>query len=139
MKLIREYASQYVHTYVVSLCPTYLCAGQLDWLRRLRASLDLTRDLTTVSKQGIEFIFAKYRVGIAESRKIKVNDRKSAENRSSFYLSLSLTHSLTLYIYLYIYIYISIYTSLSISLSLSVLISISRSLSLLVSRDRTLA
>ena len=56
----------YVHTCVVSLYLTYLRAIQIDLVRRLRASLYLTRDLLTVSKQGKEFLFAKYWGGVFE-------------------------------------------------------------------------
>ena len=61
MKLIRAHASQYVHMYVVSLYLISLLAVRLDLVRRLRASLDLTKDLPAISKQGMEFLFAKYR------------------------------------------------------------------------------
>ena len=66
MKLIRAYVSLYVRKYVLlpPLVPDNLIESGGYGILKI-----LTVGLPTISKQGKEFIFAKFRVGITESRK----------------------------------------------------------------------
>ena len=68
MKLIRAYVILYVHKYV--FLPPLAPANMIRSGAYGRFKI-LNVDLPTVSKQGIEFVFAEFRGGIAESRKIK--------------------------------------------------------------------
>ena len=66
MKLIRAYVSLYIRKY--EFLPPLSPADLIKSGGYGRCKI-LTVDLPTVSKQGMEFIFAKFRVGIAELRK----------------------------------------------------------------------
>ena len=65
MKLIRVYVSLYVRKYV--FLPPLELADLIESVGYRRCKI-LTVDLPMVIKQGMEFHFARFRVGIAESQ-----------------------------------------------------------------------
>ena len=128
MKLIRAYISLYVRKSVLLSPLEPFDKIESGGYRRCKI---LTVDLPRVNKQGMEILFSKFRVEIAESRKNKkykvmMRNQQRIANISS---SLSLPNSL----YLSLFISPSIYTSLSLTLylqSLSLFLDISLPLSL---------
>ena len=68
MKLIQAYVSLYVCKYV--LLPPFALADLIESGGYSHCKI-LAVYLPTVSKQGVQFLFAKFRVGTAESRKNK--------------------------------------------------------------------
>ena len=130
MKLIQAYVSLYVCKYV--FFPPLAPADLIESGGYGNCKI-LTVDLMTVSKQGTEFLFAKFWVEIAESRKKKWKVMMRNQQRIAplyLYLNTSLYMCLSLYLFLSLYLSLSlslphfISTSLSLSLSIYLFLSI---------------
>ena len=93
MKLIRAYISLYVRKSVLLSPLEPFDIIESGGYRRCKI---LTVDLPRVNKQGMEILFSKFRVEIAESRKNKKYKVMMRNQQRIAYISISLSLSLPL-------------------------------------------